>query len=290
MGLRAKFNSVILLAVLIGMAIASALSWQAARRHALAAIEQEITLIRGHALAVRAYTSSHILPLLGDRQDILFAPHSVPSFAAQTVFGRFQESHPAYYYKEAALNPTNPEDLALPWEAELIRALRDDPARDHISVEIGEGAERVFAMAFPLRVTQEACLACHATPEAAPAAMVEIYGRENGFGWTLGETIGAQIISVPMALADQRAREMVAVLAAGLGTALLLVLIVTNILLGRIVLRPVAKMSEVAERVSLGDFSVPEYERPGRDEISSLSRSFNRMRRSLDSAMKLLDR
>jgi protein-histidine pros-kinase len=35
--------------------------------------------------------------------------------------------------------------------------------------------------------------------------------------------------------------------------------------------------------------TVEEYERKGRDEIAVLSNSFNRMRRSLDSAMRMLD-
>ncbi|MCF6304085.1 MAG: HAMP domain-containing protein [Rhodobacteraceae bacterium] len=39
----------------------------------------------------------------------------------------------------------------------------------------------------------------------------------------------------------------------------------------------------------MGDFSSPEYIKKGKDEISLLSTSFNRMRRSLDSAMRLLD-
>jgi len=39
----------------------------------------------------------------------------------------------------------------------------------------------------------------------------------------------------------------------------------------------------------MGDASPPEYEHPGADEVGSLSRSFNRMRRSLDSAMKMLN-
>jgi HAMP domain-containing protein len=289
MGLRLKFNIVIVVACLAGMALATLLSWQATRRHALAAIEQEITLIRGHALAVRSYTSTGILPLVREHQNFLFVPNSVPSFAAQSVFARFQEKFPDYYYKEATLNPTNPDDLAEPWEAELIEALRNDPTRDHIDVEISRPEGKFYAVAFPLRVSSQSCLTCHSSPEAAPAAMVDIYGRDHGFGWQMDEVIGAQIVSVPMAVADSRAREMVIVLAGGLGVALLLVLIVMNLLLGRIVLRPVLAMSAIAERVSLGDVSAPEYVRKGKDEISSLSRSFNRMRRSLDSALKLLD-
>jgi protein-histidine pros-kinase len=280
---------VLVLACLIGMALALALSWQVAQRHARATVEQEIALLRGNALAVRGYTSAGIYPLLRDSQDILFAPHAVPSFAAQSVFARFREMHPEYSYKEAALNPTNPDDLAEPWEAELIAELRAQPELESISLEIENENGRVLAVAYPLKVTQQACLACHSTPDAAPAAMVDLYGPENGFGWQMGEIIGAQIISAPKAIADARAREMVVILAAGLGAGFMLVLIVTNVLLGRIVLTPVTRMSEVAERVSMGDFQVPEYQKSGRDEIASLSRSFNRMRRSLDSAMKLLD-
>ena len=32
--------------------------------------------------------------------------------------------------------------------------------------------------------------------------MVALYGNKNGFGWKLDETIGAQIISVPMDIAE----------------------------------------------------------------------------------------
>jgi protein-histidine pros-kinase len=39
----------------------------------------------------------------------------------------------------------------------------------------------------------------------------------------------------------------------------------------------------------MGVASVPEFEYASADEVGSLSRSFNRMRRSLDSAMKMLE-
>ncbi len=47
-------------------------------------------------------------------------------------------------------------------------------------------------------------------------------------------------------------------------------------------------MAKIAESVSLGE-EAPEYEHRSDDEIGILSKSFNRMRRSLDSAMKMLD-
>ena len=289
MRLRTKFNLVLVTACFIGMGAASWLSYRAAQDNALQEIENEIAMIRGNALAVRHYTSTGITPLLADDNDILFIPNSIPSFSAQTVFARFQESFPAYSYKEAALNPTNPDDLANDWEAELIDTLRDNQELDRV-VSIREtDAGRSYVVAFPFTITKESCLRCHSDPDIAPAAMLDLYGPDNGFGWQLGETIGAQIVSAPMALADKRALDLVIVILAAIAVAFSVVIVLVNIMLSRIVLKPVSVMSNISEQVSMGDFSAPEYVKKGKDEISSLSESFNRMRRSLSSAMKLLE-
>ncbi len=289
MKLRTKFNLVLVTACFIGLGAASFLTYQAAQKNVLEEIENEIAMIRSNALAVRHYTSTGITPLLADDNAILFIPNSVPSFSAQTVFARFQESFPEYTYKEAALNPTNPDDLANDWEAAMIEELRADQSLDRV-VSIREtDAGRSYVVAFPFTITKESCLACHSTPDIAPAAMLDLYGPDGGFGWQLGETIGAQIVSAPMALADKRALDLVIVILAAIMVAFAVVIILVNIMLSRIVLKPVSVMSDISEQVSMGDFSAPEYVKKGKDEISSLSASFNRMRRSLASAMKLLD-
>lgn len=289
MGLRFKYNMVLVLACLLGIGAATGLSYWVAQDNAVEEIKQEIGLLRANALAVRSYTLNSIDPLLSDDSDILFFPESVTSYAAQSVFATFRNAFPQYYYKEAALNPTNPADLPNDLEESLIEQFRADPSLEQLSTVVENEEGRFLTVAFPLVVKQEGCLRCHSTPEAAPPAMVDLYGPVNGFGWQLGETIGAQIISAPMSLAEERAKETVVILVAALSVAFLLVLVVTNGMLSRIVLRPVARMSAVAETVSMGDFSVPEYAKPGKDEISSLSASFNRMRRSLERAMKMID-
>ena len=289
MKLRSKFNLVLVTACLIGMGAASFLSYRAAQDNALQEIENEIAIIRANALAVRHYTSTGITPLLADDNDILFIPHSVPSFSAQTVFAQFRDSFPEYAYKEAALNPTNPEDLANAWEADLIDRLRADQSLERVDAVRDTEDGRYYVVAFPFTITKEGCLRCHSDPEIAPAPMLDLYGSENGFGWQLGETIGAQIVSAPMALADKRALDLVIVILAAIAVAFAVVIVLVNIMLSRIVLKPVSVMSNISEQVSMGDFSAPEYVKKGKDEISSLSESFNRMRRSLASAMKLLD-
>ena len=60
-------------------------------------------------------------------------------------------------------------------------------------------------------------------------------------------------------------------------------------LLRALITKPVAEISEMANKVSMGQLDAPEYMRDTRDEIGSLSASFNRMRRSLQNAMAMLE-
>jgi protein-histidine pros-kinase len=51
----------------------------------------------------------------------------------------------------------------------------------------------------------------------------------------------------------------------------------------------VTKLSKLADEVSLGNMEVPDFHVRGRDEIGILADSFNRMKKSLVQAMKLLE-
>lgn len=289
MGLRLKFNLILALSFLIGLVASGLLFYKFSKENALEQLHAQIGVIRAQALAVRRYTQEEIRPLLSDMSDVQFLPQTVPSFSAQTAFANFRDSYPQFYYKEAALNPTNPSDLAQPWERTLIEQLRADASLKEV-VEIRETDKgRQYTVAFPLAIKSEGCLTCHSTPEKAPASMVALYGKKNGFGWQLNEIIGAQIFSVPLAVAEQQTWDNLKLMIAAMSAIFLALLALINALLSRMVINPVMRMAEITERVSMGDSSQPEFVHPGADEISTLSQSFNRMRRSLDNAMKMLE-
>jgi HAMP domain-containing protein len=65
---------------------------------------------------------------------------------------------------------------------------------------------------------------------------------------------------------------------------------VLNAMLTVMIIRPISRLSHSADRISTGDFAVPEFEQKGGDEITALGTSFNRMRRSLQKALKLIER
>jgi protein-histidine pros-kinase len=62
-----------------------------------------------------------------------------------------------------------------------------------------------------------------------------------------------------------------------------------NLMLLAMVIRPVTKLSKLADEVSLGNMEVADFHVRARDEIGTLADSFNRMKKSLVQAMKMLE-
>lgn len=66
--------------------------------------------------------------------------------------------------------------------------------------------------------------------------------------------------------------------------------IILNIMLSFLIVRPITRLSNAAEKISTGDTDVGELPDKGKDEVALLARAFNRMRRSLDKAIALIDK
>jgi protein-histidine pros-kinase len=289
MGLKTKFNLVLLLAFLVGLSLAAAFSYAVVRDNARREVLQEAAIMMGQASVISHYTDHEIAPLLAEQQKLRFAPQGIPFWAAQTNFRALQEQFPDYSYREPAINPTNPEDRPTDWQADIIDVFARDPKLTEFVSERAAAAGPVLLVSRPIRVTDRSCLECHSVPSAAPRSLVDLYGTANGFGWKLGDLVGAQIVSVPMRLALDRANHTFSVFVAGLAAVFVVTAVLLNLMLQYMVVRRVQRISRTANEVSLGAMSAPEIAVRGSDEIASLTQSFNRMRRSLENAMKLLN-
>jgi HAMP domain-containing protein len=289
MGLKAKFNLLMLAVFVLGLALAAAYSWNVAQRDAQREVEHEAQIMLVQASATRQYTDSQISPLLAAQNQQRFLPQSIPFFAAETTMRALSKHFPDYTYKEAALNPTNPADRANDWEAGMIDEFRRRPTLTSFTIIRDTPDGPALSIAHPVRITDKACLTCHSTPQAAPASMVDLYGSNNGFGWELGSVQGAQIVSVPMVVALDRARHQLFVYLGGLALIFAFTVLLLNLMLHYLIVRPIRRMSALAEDVSTGKTDVPDFDARGKDEIASLAASFNRMRRSVESAMRLLE-
>lgn len=289
MGLKAKFNLVMLAAFLVGLALAASLSYAIVQQDAREEVLQQARIMIDAASAVRGYTDKEVGPLLAAESSVRFLPQTIPFFAAQTVLRGLPASYRDYAYKEAALNPMNPADRATDWQADIINAFQRDPARQDLIIERDTPDGPTLNLAHPIRVDNQGCLGCHSSSQAAPSSLIDLYGTAHGFGWKLGQVVGAQIVTVPATVAFAKARRLFFVLIGGLAVVFAVTLLLLNLLLHFLIVRPVRKISAVAGEVSLGNLDIPEYQPKGRDEIASLASSFNRMRRSLVDAMRLLE-
>ena len=108
------------------------------------------------------------------------------------------------------------------------------------------------------------------------------------FGWQSDEIVGAQIVCVPFATATSNADGTFRTLIFSLSATFAALLLLINLVIYVLLLRPLRRMARIADQVSLGDMSAAEFPEPDGGEISELARSFNRLRKSFEKALKLL--
>jgi protein-histidine pros-kinase len=289
MSLLVKFNLILVLCFGIALVPAYLITRDLLQKNARTQVVDHARLMMQTALATRGYTNKQIKPLLAARLAEEFLPQTVPAYSATEIFNTLRETHPEYTYKEATLNPTNPRDRTVDWEADVVNAFRSDAKLPEIIGERDASLGRALYLARPITITDPGCLSCHTTPEMSPASVVKRYGTSGGYGWKLNEIIGAQIVSVPMAVPLTMARQAHRAMLASLVGVFAFVLVLLNLLLWFTIIRPIRQLARMADEVSTGNLDVLEVRFKSRDEVGVLAGSFNRMRISLVKALKMLE-
>jgi HAMP domain-containing protein len=289
MGLRLKFNLVLLLVFICGLGATGYVSYELLHRNARDEVLRAAGVMMEAALSMRSYTVGQVRPNLAADPD-KFLPQSVPAFGATEIMTLLRKKYPDYAYKEAALNPTNARNRAVEWEEDIIRAFRGDAALGELSGMRETPTGRSLYLARPFQIKDPACLSCHTTAAMAPPAMVKIYGTSNGFGWKLNEVVGAQVVSVPMGLPIRNANRAFVTFISSLAVVFAALFVILNIMLTSLIVDPITRLSHAADQISKGKVDIDELPVKGTDEVSQLGAAFNRMRRSLEKAISLIDK
>ena len=289
MKLLVKFNLVFLLVFLVGLSASTLIARGLLRQAAKDEVIDRARLLMTGANGVSTYTATQIKPLLETQMKYTFLQQSIPAYSAAEVLEHLQKTYPDYAFKSAMLTPPNPRDRAVAWEEDIVSSFKRSADLKEFIGERETPTGTALYIARPISITNPGCLACHSTPEAAPKTLTDKYGPANGFGWTLNEPLGAQVVSVPLTLPLREADRELLVVVGVLAGVFLLIGAALNVMLYRLVIKPVSTLSAIADRVSLGEFEAPEFDVQSKDEIGVLSDSFNRMRTSLAHAMKMLE-
>lgn len=289
MSIRLKFNLAMFLVFAMGFAAAVFLIEDILLENAKDEVGLKARIMMEAARSMRSYTVEEIRPLLRQIKTDEFLSQTVPAYAATENMKRLRKTYPDYSYKEAALNPTNPEHKAASWEEDIIQYFRNyEDVKEYTGVRSTPTGQYLF-LSRPFKITKQGCLACHGKPDDAPATMIKKYGSHNGFGWKHNEIIGAQIVNIPMAIPIARASKTFKAFLIILGGVFAAIWLVLNVFLHFIIIRRINSIADKSNEISKGDMTVAEFEQSGKDELSSLGHSFNLMYRSLSSAVKLLD-
>jgi HAMP domain-containing protein len=293
MGLRTKLNLIIVSLFTIAMGISATIYFYILEQHAHHVIAVTARLMSKSAHAARDYTVEEVAPLIKEQKGKEFHKQAVSFYAAKRIFDKLKAwpELRSYEYILPTVNPTKEIDRALPHELEVIRYFISHPEKGEYQYVHHGPDGPVMRLFEPIKVDREGCLYCHSEPAKAPPGMLVEYQlsgsrANNGFGWKMGEIVGAQGVSVPMSEPLKQARSTFIYFAGLLTGVFLFLLVLLNILLHFFVIRPVTEMSRIANEVSLGKLGLPEYVVRGSDEIALLSAAFNRMRRSLEEALK----
>ncbi len=289
--LSRKFN-LLLLVIFLGAVILSSLVFSAVLNQRA---EQEVTaranLLLKTMLSVRQYTLTQVGPELNPRLETesQFLPQTVPGYSAREVMEgvRKDPEYTDFFYKEATLNPTNLRDKADGFETELVEQFRQNTNLKELTGYRPSPVGDLFYIARPIQITEESCLRCHSTPQAAPKSQLTTYGSTNGYGWQLNEIIGAQVISVPASGVMDSSHKAFLLFMGIVTAAFALMLLLMNLLLKRSIIQPLDRMARVANEVSMGNMEA-EFEQESGDEIGKLAGAFNRMKTSLTVAMNML--
>ncbi|MCQ9154986.1 c-type heme family protein [Acidomonas methanolica] len=284
MTLRFKIYTVVAAVAIVAYLILWTLLAHAERTERVASAEFIAREMVANADVTDSYIRKEVSPLLTHigGGNLVFIPQSAGFYAVETEGRLIGQSLPGYRLRRVVLDSTGPADTPDAWERDAIMRLRGAGGGASFSeVRPGVGVSYVA----PVRMREGACATCYPSLDSAPMGVRDAFGAAHGFGRHPGEIVGATIATVPLPpptpfFASLRFLAALVVLALALILCLLVELFV---------LRPLSRIAVVAERISMGAEGVEEFDtrRPG--ELGALAMSFNRLRRSMESAMALVD-
>lgn len=255
-------------------------------------VSDKASLIIETMNSVRDYTSTQINPELAPRLETenRFLPETVPAYSAHQVFEglRKKQEYADFSYREATLNPTNPQDKADEFETSIIEKFKSDRTIQELTGFHTFTNNDFFYIARPLAVSKDSCLRCHSIPEVAPKSLIATYGSKNGFGWRLKEIVATQIVLVPASQVIGAARNLQFLIIGIIIFFFLAAVVFLNFFLKFSIIIPLTKMSQLSKQVSTGNTST-NFKHDANDEIGILAASLNRMKISLEMALNMLD-
>jgi methyl-accepting chemotaxis protein len=281
------FNRGLILVYLISVILAIPTIYLVTKNELYSQANKELKLmvdvVRSARGIVRERTRPHFLP-----KGEFFPPVVSSTVMAKELAKQFKVLQPNYLIRIVSDNPLNKENYPGDFELDILRQLRYKQASEGIQMT-GLLQGRKYLISAAAAKVKDGCLICHGSPKTAPKEIVEQYGTTSGYGWHIGEIIGASLVGVPVADLNSALIERFSIVVGGITLLFAIVIMVLNKVVKNKIIQPIQQVTETATDVSHGRSNRPFYSERN-DEIGALIRSFELMRRSVNIASKKIIR
>ncbi|MEJ2402801.1 MAG: DUF3365 domain-containing protein [Candidatus Thiodiazotropha sp.] len=279
------FHKALLLIYIVSVLISVPVIYFVTKNDLYTQANQELKLlvdvVRSARAIVREKTRPHFLP-----KGEFFPPVVSSTVMAKELAYQFQKVQPSYLIRMISDDPLNRENLPEGLEVEVLKRLRHGPSDKKVELTGVIKGQKYLISAAPSKV-KDSCLICHGDPAAAPKEITDKYGTTSGFNWTSGTVIGGSLVGVPVADLNGAVLKRSAVFIGVITILFACVLVVLNRVVENNIIKPILEITETAQKVSLGRSNQPLIS-DRNDEIGSLTRAFELMRRSINIATKQL--
>lgn len=273
--LRTKINLVLLL-ILAGF-LAISLYWQYRQQKAFVFAEaiDKARIITTEATRTREYVSQQLqdgqVELTGERYGL------IPVVAANRI-GQIVARDLDYTIRHTSSRVRNKANAPDDYERDILKRLEANPGMPYVAEVTTLGGTPVFRY-LQAALIDESCLACHGTPEQAPAFLRAIYppAQDPSYDYQLGEVIGAVSIVIPMTQLEQQvAARFRSTLITTAGFFLALVVCV-GLLIRKTVTLPLDNLATTIDSIRRTGHFAERLPVRSQDEIGRLVTGFNEM-------------
>lgn len=210
---KKKFGLMLIAIYVVSLPIFSTLTYVILKQNAVKAAYNLGRLRLTTMQAVKHYVAEELRPAFYRELPGRFIVEGMSrSFVAGDIARRTQKEFPGYMYKNASLDPKNPQNSADTFEAEIIDAfVKDSGIKEWKGFRTKPDGE-YYVIAKPGEPISEDCLRCHGDPAIAPGELVQRYGSKAGFNMKIGQLVDATFVYIPIDVPLADARKIVAIL------------------------------------------------------------------------------
>lgn len=280
-----RFNYTLLALYFCVVLVSSAGVYWFTKQQAYQQAEQELQLLVNMVNSIRGYVGGTLRPYFIDKK-ILFSPGFSGVVAISEIAGHFKKVSPNYFIRTSSDNPLNPDNAPKPLEKDLLFEFRSNPELEVISKTGYLDGQQLLIHAVSMK-SKPGCMRCHGDPtEVFPDIAAKFPGR-SGYYYQLGDTVGVNLVGVPIADINALAIERSVYVIVSLTLLFGILFLLMNLVVRNYLISPIIELRDAVKRIAKGELDQPVVAK-NQDEIGDLARSIELLRRSFAQAMQRL--